>query len=130
MLNPMEWLFRKLAGITKIERYPCDLLLTAVQYNAEFKGQIVDFSLYDKLKIAKITLTSPDPPTIEELEVLMEQDAECDDFNEDEYCDLRTIKDNKNLELRLVVPKGTLRKIYYKDGSYCWDIDFPKGMRE
>lgn len=126
----MGWLFRKLAGIRKIERYPCELLFTAVTYNAEFKGQIVDLSLYDKLKIAKITLTSPDPPSIQELEVLMEQDAECDDFDEEEYCDLRTIKDNKNLELRLLVPHGTLRKIIYKDGTYCWDIEFPKGMRE
>lgn len=128
IFNLLEWLARKIAGVDHIEDYPCSLLLSSVEYNSEFNGQIVDMSLYDKLKIAKITLTNTAPPSIEELEVLMEQDADCDDFDEEEYCDLRTIKDKKDLELRLIVPHGILRKIIYKNGSYVWDIEFPKNM--
>ena len=99
-------------------KYICDLGMDFLE----------DLSLYDKLKIAKITLTNTAPPSIEELEVLMEQDADCDDFDENEYCDLRTIKDKKDLELRLIVPHGMLRKVIYKNGSYVWDIEFPKNM--
>ena len=128
MFNLFEWLARKIAGVDRIEDYPCSLLLSSVAYNSTFDGQIVDMSLYDKLKIAKITLTNTAPPSIEELEVLMEQDADCDDFDEEEYCDLRTIKDKKDLELRLIVPHGILRKIIYKNGSYVWDIEFPKNI--
>ena len=128
IFNLLEWLVRKIAGVDRIEDYPCSLLLSSVAYNSEFDGQIVDMSLYDKLKIAKITLTNTAPPSIEELEVLMEHDADCDDFDEEEYCDLRTIKDKKDLELRLIVPHGILRKIIYKNGSYVWDIEFPKNM--
>lgn len=120
----LEWLARKRAGITSIEEFPCNFLISTVAFNAEFDGQIVDFSLYDKLKIIKITLTSKDPPEGDELDVLIDQGEI--DTDDEEYGDLRTLINNKDLEIKLIIPHGSVRKINYKDGSYVWDIGFPK----